>query len=214
MGGGSGRYARRLQGAGVGNVKERGILFSGPMVRAILDGRKTQTRRPVKFQPPIESNKDAAWYDAKADLWRNAEQFARDCCPYGRVGDLLWAREAWWTYPGEITTKLLRDGADTWPRWQEGAIAYDADGDTDVWRNLNWIKRPSLFMPRYASRITLAIVGVRVERLQKMTEADAKAEGVPSRDAFIELWDSINAKRGFAWATNPWVWVIEFKRLA
>lgn len=125
-------------------------------------------------------------------------------------GDRLWVRETW--YCAGV------DESDGYPvRYREGATVQE-----DV--SISW--RPSIFMPRWASRITLEITGVRVERLQDITEEDAKEEGVPPmifsdggygkpdyRDGFRQLWDSINAKRGFGWDVNPWVWVIEFRRV-
>jgi hypothetical protein len=204
-------------------VRERGILFSAEMVRAILDGRKGQTRRVVKTQPQ-ETSLDgswARWRDAGADLWRNKEQYARDCCPYGQSGDRLWVRETW-----ADTDETIND---------EPGIVYRAT-DPD-WESMEgWKWRPSIFMPRAASRITLEITGVRVERVQEISEADAMAEGVMEIhtdemqqaarvaasegrksigpvDYFRQLWDSINAKRGFGWESNPFVWVLEFKRI-
>lgn len=181
-------------------MKERPILFSGEMVRAILDGRKTQTRRVVK---------------QRGDCSGSVEQ-----CPYGQPGERLWVRETWATEGTDETSTLpLQFKADRsdWPKCSK------------------W--RPSIHMPRWASRITLEIESVRVERLQKITEEDAKAEGTRDdalvhyyceegtdddpignhrcnwRYAFSRLWESINAKRGFGWDANPWVWVITFRRV-
>lgn len=169
-------------------MKERPILFSAPMVRAILDGRKTQTRRVVKlrngqYMPPSE----------KADIngWR---QMLRNC-PYGQPGDRLWVRET------HFDAKRLN----------EGRILYRADGDVS---RFGWT--PSIHMPRSASRITLEVTGVRVERLQDISEADAVAEGVvweqgqTAINVFETLWESINGAG--SWDANPWVWVVEFKR--
>ena len=173
-------------------VKERPILFSGEMVRAILDGRKTQTRRVVKPQPPPLGG------------------FVKN--PYGQPGDRLWVRETW----------ALDD-----------KYYYRADGAVGD-RCGKW--KPSIHMPRAASRITLEITGVRVERLQEITISDIYAEGaitdewlewrddvsgvgMPAgsrieneRDVWEKLWDSINGKT-YPWKSNPWVWVIEFKRI-
>src|SRR5688572_1764305 len=110
-------------------VKERPILFSGPMVRAILDGSKTQTRRIVKPQPDhVENDVASVWQDKPAGNTTLKEIY----CPYGRVGDRLWVRESFWTYTKPITAWLLREGADTWPMVGDMPIAYDADGDQDV----------------------------------------------------------------------------------
>lgn len=157
-------------------MKERPILFSGPMVRAIREARKTQTRRVVKEIDPdefVSSNE--------------ADNLAL-CCPYGAVGDRLWVRETW--------------------QGNQGDIRYGADGDSLHGYN-GW--RPSIFMPRWASRITLEVTGVRVERVQEISEEDAQAEGVAHRCDYKVVWDAINGKK-YPWSSNPWVWVIEFKR--
>lgn len=170
-------------------MRERPILFSAPMVRAILGGRKTQTRRIIKNRtvPDVGG------------------------CPYGEPGERLWVRET-----------FLNNALDGYPPvW-----FYRADSD-DKPEDRNW--KPSIFMPRAASRITLEITNNRFERLQDISEADTNAEGVTIQQdakiasAFIEgkqtpaqleyfaLWESINGKG--SWALNPWVWVIEFKKL-
>lgn len=164
-------------------MSERPILFSGPMVRAILDGRKTQTRRVVKPQPPIRMTAPTGYEFSVA---------GHDyMCPYGKTGDRLWLRETWkydnWTEDGEPfvryksdNTVLLKDFPDEW-----------VDKVEDIWANLSersnikidgvardrrW--RPSIHMPRWASRINLEITGVRVERLNDISRDDAVAEGV------------------------------------
>lgn len=177
--------------------RERPILFSGPMVRAILAGTKTQTRRVVKVEP------------GKLDVGENP------ACPYGVPGgSRLWVRETW--YDDNAT----RD-AEPIPTSHDDFIHYRADGEAhDQFEELDGFLRwrPSIFMPRWASRITLEVTEVRVERLQEITEADAWAEGIaahvvrPIHD-YAALWDSLNAKRGFGWDTNPWVWVVSFRRL-
>lgn len=196
-------------------IKEHPILFSGEMVRAILDGRKTQTRRVVKPQPkgwsdfwPVGSHTE--WQDIVARL-----PFYLGCgyCPYGAPGDRLWVRESF---------QPLRSG-DEPGDWETGAgysIKYAATDQlvewVDYWNDNRITDRcmPSIHMPRWASRITLEIVAVGVERLQKITKADAIAEGSTSVEAFEALWDRMNARRGLGWhTTNPWVWVLTFKRL-
>lgn len=173
-------------------MKERPILFNGEMVRAILDGRKTQTRRAVKPQPHDMSAGDYYF----GDWVSNAA--------YGQPGDRLWVRETYRESP-------------------HSGLIYQAD---HRYEGYPWT--PSIHMSRWASRITLQITGVRVERLQEISEEDAKAEGCISTakltadgsdysglyayDAFCDLWDSL-AKPGMALADNPWVWVIEFKRI-
>lgn len=194
-------------------TKERPILFSGPMVRAILEGRKTQTRRIVKPHPQVTTDNDASWRDAKSDLWRNCKQYARDCCPYGEPGDRLWVRETWAPMePGPIEPGIL--------------IAYRADFHNDPHgydgekspegKYRTW--KPSIFMPRWASRITLEITAKHIEPIQDISERDACAEGFGSaitRDCnwpkFAALWDKINGAG--SWESNPFVWALTFKRI-
>jgi len=187
-------------------MKERPILFSAPMVRAILEGRKTQTRRVVKISNPenamrVEfSSTDFGVY--RFDLYFpthvRSETFP---CPYGQPGDRLWVRETW------------RDGI------YDGPI-YRADACKVTDEQLEGTWKPSIFMPRWASRITLEITDVRVERLQEISEEDAKAEGVlrsgqTFRQSFNDLWGTIHAADGpNGWSADPWVWVIEFKQIA
>lgn len=209
-------------------MKEYPILFSGPMVRAILDGRKTQTRRVVKPQP-----KHAIIRAVQERPGEFCKFYDADCidpgvlieCPYGQPGDQLWVRETWKTYSAldEFRPCRILPGP---------ALLYLADRGSTVLRPdvEPWGKsRPSIFMPRSACRILLEIVSVRVERLNEISEADALAEGTTMPDSVLlddsihgseawalsykVLWDSINAKRGFGWEVNPWVWVIEFKRI-
>lgn len=200
-------------------VKERPILFSGAMVRAILDKRKTQTRRAIKLPP--WSTQD--WDDFETDgesaaiIASSTGCFAEILSPYGKVGDRLWVRETWLTHQelyfyratdlGELPDSLLQFSNP--PKW-----------------------KPSIFMPRAASRITLEITGVSIEKLQDITEEDAIAEGIDefsyekaglnyeingrcTRDpiqAFEFLWDSINGKT-MPWKSDPWVRAIEFKQV-
>ena len=160
-------------------MKEHPILFTGEMVRAILDGRKTQTRRVMKSER----------------------------CPYGVPGDRLWVRETFSTHM-RITDPYYLP-----PDYPDEAMGawYWADGQPDCG---DWIKpKPSIFMPRWASRITLEVVAVRREQLQAISEEDARAEGLISRQVFREGWDRINAKRGYGWEVNPLVRVVTFRRL-
>jgi hypothetical protein len=183
-------------------MTEKPILFSGEMVRALLDGRKTMTRRIVKGNV-IENG------HGHCQILRPNGHYQELVCPYGQPGDRLWVRE-------RISKPLPLDVE------SKCFTGYYFAGDEE--RKIKWI--PSIHMPRWASRITLEVTSVRVERLQEITEADAKAEGVtkPSdhplcvgdcRTAysrFKELWDRINAERA-VWESNPWVWVVTFKRV-
>ena len=193
-------------------IKERPILFSAPMVRAILDGRKTQTRRVVKrgqvfrFCPGGDlSREERSRMNASAFEWesKNPAHPTMDellaICPYGAPGDRLWVRETWQDIGCEDRTEYIY-------------LASVEDG----YHPPTW--RPSIHMPRAACRIVLEVVSVRVERLNEITEADAIAEGsqcagVPAATtnagAFAKLWEAINGKG--SWAINPWVWVVEFK---
>ena len=208
-------------------MKERQILFSGPMVRAILEDRKTQTRRVVANQP----EKDKVCHEGDYWIWRDRKLDAGYChtqrrpmerlmeplCPYGVPGDRLWVRETLKTHGhfgfplGDRPQVRREDRARIW--------SYAADNVPDHTGSV-----PSIHMPRWACRLVLDITAIRVERVQEISEDDAKAEGVEQyvtgphwdqdryRPSYRELWDSLNAKRGFGWATNPWVWVVEFKR--
>ena len=223
-------------------MKERPVIFNGEMVRAILDGRKTQTRRAISDRHfhlidvasqvgecyPLESGIDHA----------NSQSYYREYCPFGQVGDRLWVREA---YQGplfnfdQMETYLEDTSKFERPEFCE----YRADGGKtpeyyDADDNLRYGWKPSIHMPRWASRITLEITAVRVERLNDISEEDAKAEGVkPAGDmlpdypdtfltpkgdfatakvAFQRLWQSIYDEE--SWAANPWVWVIEFKQVS
>lgn len=215
-------------------MKERPILMSAPMVRAILAGTKTQTRRSVKPQPDwtepatVWSHGDGhsgpGWYASNEDYPEEGALHYR--CPYGQTGDRLWVRETWMDLQGTGVERVTGDrsryayAADTPP----GSYGDEARKDF----GLKW--SPSMFMPRRASRITLEITGVSVERLQDISEADAAAEGAPPshpsidrisrefgyadfpRSWYAQLWEQINGPD--SWDANPWVWVINFKRVA
>lgn len=199
-----------------GGPAERPILFSAPMVRAILDGRKTQTRRIVKHIPMLgDPSGWCAAAKAQEPGWVHIVGDYRRFCPYGEPGDRLWVREAW------VRTDGMTSVPDTFYRASESAANAEQLGP---WKS-------PLFMPRWASRITLEIESVRVERLQDISEEDAMAEGVVHRNscwyatddpkalpwmtasgAYINLWESINGAG--SWDANPWVWVIQFRRIA
>ena len=247
------------------DTKERPILFSAPMVRALLDGSKTQTRRAMRPQPPAHTaavgrwqdppGYDAAWWafvregpvehdhpfagaEIHGEPWR---------CPYGKPGDTLWVREAWGYFDpdgsGEDYDRDRNDDGKAGP-----CKAYRAEmmqeGNTlrDYWRRRIAYKatfaeqkygmgpagpnrwRPSIHMPRWASRITLEVTDVRVEKLTEISEVDAQAEGVgplrtdgrmcnglPATDGYADLWESINGPG--SWEANPWVWAVSFRRI-
>lgn len=168
-------------------IRERPILFSGAMVKALLEGRKTQTRRAVKQERKWADRHPICKPEGMADpwsVWWHGPETDRvgvsQECRYGKPGDRLFVRENGWQ-PSVPTARELRDGADTWPKY-----AYDADGlsenDIDDFKRWGWKRRPSIHMPREFSRITLEITGVRVERLQDISEADAVAEGCQASD--------------------------------
>lgn len=228
-------------------VKERPILFSGPMVRAILEGRKTETRRIVKPQPVFDSSRESWQWEARHGTmrWSGPRPQAaaligfREQCPFGRVGDRLWVREAFaftrfYTDPEsgyvddvEYYRGPLPAPGGTHLIFRELGLPSDED-EGHFWR-------PSIYMPRWASRITLEVVSVRVERLHDITEASALAEGVRCRTcggpvdgssenececfhnlgsaipSFASLWESINGEG--SWGANPWVWVVQFQRV-
>ncbi len=237
-------------------MKEHLILFSTPMVQALLEGRKSQTRRVVKFgdkdTKSIQRATSLEWDMRRADdrmplfdtwgpqkahflfkqpsKYNNSDIVFALQCPYGQVGDRLWVRETWAVFQLES-----EGGHKEFPN-----ILYRADNSTKllvnqvVWKyntpKLKW--RPSIFMPRWASRITLEITDIKVQRLWEITEEDAIAEGVLSeegikywnehplsfatktspKDEYARLWDNLNIKK-YPWYLNPWVWVIEFKRI-
>lgn len=204
-------------------MKERPILMQAEMVRATLRNvdPKTQTRRVVKPQP----DRICSVLHLPRVLAKNKTMFDVQKSPYGQPGDRLWVRENGWERP-ERTPKMMREGADTWEPYY-----YDADGlhysEVEDFKRWGFKRRPSIHMPRWASRITLEITAVRVERLQDISEADAIAEGCETaidvsggweyhamgtyRDGYRLLWDKINGPG--SWDTNPWVWVIEFNRV-
>ena len=183
------------------------------MVRAIIDGRKTQTRRAVKPQPEeglswrgVISCSTVRADEGKhlfTDRFPCARQAQRIRCPYGQPGDRLWVRES------IHVMQACHDG-------DIGSVEYRADYHDELAAGIGW--RPSIHMPRWASRITLEVVSVRVERLNEISPADCRAEGQPSgnndigvRYEFGQQWQSINGPG--SWDENPFVWVVEFKRV-
>lgn len=249
-------------------MKERPVLFSAPMVRAILAGTKTQTRRVMKIQPeggqrPLsewsrglaaschDHNPDQAKLDAHSarlegrvfPFTTNSGSLVSYPCPYGHPGDRLWVRETWKVMlhsPGYDNGLQESGGEDSEPG--VATVAYDAGGemltvdfleeieDEQAARACKGKWKPSIHMPRWASRILLEITGVRVERLQDISTEDCIAEGIVrtplvhlvtyvvpgtpieklgARAAYQSLWESINGPG--SWDANPWVWVVEFR---
>ncbi|HDX8336635.1 TPA: hypothetical protein ROU65_003483 [Raoultella ornithinolytica] len=197
-------------------MKERGMIFNGEMVRALLSGRKTQTRRPIKWKQTrfteIGEREDGSKWP-----WSEDAEHACDFwhpCPFGAVGDRIWVRETWNKYGGLLTYRADHDWID--------------DMRKETVCTAKWV--PSIHMPRWASRILLEITNVRVERLNAISQEDAQAEGMELTgwrptysdpdsggevmtpyDNFAELWSSIYGDE--SWQANSWVWVIEFKRV-
>lgn len=216
-------------------MRERGIIFNAEMVRAVLEGRKTQTRRIMKVQPEsnqlgllritasTKSSDIGKYHWAESNATGNHVRSKLFACPYGAVGDRLWVRETFEPLPDHEEPAGCSH------------VLYSADVP---FPNRKWT--PSIHMPRWASRITLEITGVRVERLQDISESDAVAEGIEplplepdmpqfyheyfpigiknglrcnmsAASSFSGLWEAIYGKE--SWQANPWVWVIEFKRV-
>ena len=209
------------------SVTDRPILFSGEMVRAILDRRKTQTRRVIKPQPYVDANGNACWKNSNfgQDLKRTplfkslaspipCSSTKRVLCPYGAPGDQLWVRETW----GHTGTGVWSVGQVYYA--QDGGIIYRADHPNAAG---SWFS--PLHMPRFASRITLRITDIRVERLYDISEEDARAEGAnfvdykiescpglgTYKEGFTRLWRDINGFESLI--QNPWVWVVAFERV-
>lgn len=227
-------------------MKERPILMSAPMVKALLEGRKTQTRRIMKPQPQhlqFHQHRGVTVYEGESRMWcwkdlavENIWDFPnnadRKClalrAPQGKSGDRLWVKETWANFGGDEDLY----------QHHKGGVAFRATWDDDRYgwpefaQCINYIPgdkwRPSIFMPRWASRITLEIIDVRVERLQEISECDCTAEGVAllktncdgecgmtpcgiSRQPYISLWESINGAG--SWELNPFVFAISFKVL-
>ena len=194
-------------------MRERPILFSGEMVRAILEGKKTQTRRVL--------NRDKLYNGFAFDDPRIA-----CACPYGQPGDRLWVRETF-APEGDAGACWYRAGIPDWFAGKyRGWLDYPYKLDRVIEPPEKMVWKPSIFMPRWASRITLEVTGVRVERIQDISYEDCCREtGAPlkwegegeepyprqMKAIFRELWNSINLKRGYGWAVNPWCWVVEFK---
>ncbi|HHS9954906.1 TPA: hypothetical protein ACTW3Z_000680 [Klebsiella pneumoniae] len=209
-------------------MREKGLIFNSEMVRAILDGRKTQTRRPIKWKQTrfteIGEREDGSKWP-----WSEDAEHACDFwhpCPFGAVGDRIWVRETFAALePGSYEQVKPQDGHCQDLRY--AATDRLAKSDADI-RGYKWV--PSIHMPRWASRILLEITDVRVERLNAISQEDAQAEGMELTgwrptysdpdsggevltpyDNFAQLWESIYGEE--SWKANGWVWVISFKRV-
>lgn len=230
-------------------IKERPILFTADMVRAILDGRKTQTRRIIGSPSSFccDCNRDVGvpkdglvlWTDPATGyprdindprwLWQPAGLYDQCCgcdgpfwkCPFGVSGDRLYVRECC-----SISSETMPIGGSIKNREPDWRAWYRADNDRPTWAETKW--RPSIHMPRWASRILLEVTDVRVERVREITYPDVLADFCPDgitaermlatftgrkfqTEWCQQFWDSINASRGYGWAANPWVWVVSFK---
>jgi len=243
-------------------MNEKPILFSGPMVRAILDGRKTMTRRvvmprphagvdAVKWQDVIITGCNTPDKSGFAMMRGGVVESEEIRCPYGQPGDRLWVRETWrysscsgYTptngpaqYQATLQYKSTYDNPINFRRLGKTVELPEMHYGGNLRKDGGVAWKPSIHMPRWASRLTLEVTAVRVERLREINTADIHAEGVACSDCwtagtpyrfpvdgvglipehcgcrgkFANLWDDIYAKRGYPWAGNPWVWVIEFK---
>ena len=210
-------------------MAEHPLPMSAPMVRAILDGKKTQTRRLVKPQPQMVTDMRTQPWDGSADVLLSLMTKAGKTCPYGKSGDQLWVRETVFINHFMGLQVPVAERADC-------ELYYRATDEADMrkWEDHEGIRwTPSIHMPRWASRITLELTGVRVERLQDISEADARAEGIDydpgeggvfhvsglagccnetAIGSYRKLWESIYGTG--SWAANPWVWVLLFKKVA
>ena len=196
-------------------TNSRPIIFNGEMVRAILEGKKTQTRRIIKVE----------WsrcldFDEPEDLQKTVEQ-----CPYGKEGDFLWVRES--IRKRDISKNDIPIYGANYVADFNPVMGVGDQGKTFLGRAITdwkWKRDtlPGIYMPRWASRITLKITEVRVQQIRQSSYDDRKKEGIERdhpnvgqdlRRKFMDLWDLINAKRGYSWESDPWVWAITFERM-
>jgi len=229
----------------MGKTNEHPILFSGTMVRAIMECRKTQTRR-VCLKAATDMRKQgrgiewagavhpaaidgwvAWWPGGTAEFTKKAYDYGFSC-PYGKPGDLLWVRETW----------AMRSDTEPGSEKAKHYLLYRAHSLPETFLENCWHDygkwRPSIHMPRWASRLTLRVTDVGVQRVQEISHTDAIAEGCPGCDwvttspyiadphtdagelpaeEFQRLWDTINGKRGYPWESDPWVWAVTFERV-
>ncbi|EDN6949719.1 hypothetical protein GUQ16_004263 [Salmonella enterica] len=217
-------------------MNERGMIFNGEMVRAILDGRKTQTRRPVKPQPELTERSGFSWngvvFGSGSDDRETNRNFAHVKCPFGKPGYRIWVRETFRVHSRASDVATLVYRASVRNSWTEQTHRVPVAVCNKPAIPEKWT--PSIHMPRWASRITLEITDVRVERLHNISERDSLREGLfqlpasgryclqpgmqyfgmassSAKEVYSWLWASIYGEE--SWAANPWVWVIEFKRV-
>lgn len=202
-------------------IKERPIIFNSKMVRAILAGRKSQTRRLIKNPDYISCTTGDCPHSRQAEC----DEFLASVCPIAKVGDGLWVRESFWAYYTDAkSVSVLGYRADLDPHMLACPDDYQIE---DPWF-LEERCIPSIHMPRWASRISLKVTGVRAERLNQISDTDAQAEGFHGpmtgtdwanisqigrrpAECFRELWEVVNGDG--SWKSNPWVWVVEFNRV-
>ena len=212
--------------------KSRPIIFGAHGVNAILDHRKSQTRRVIKLDYSIDW--ELVYFKDELAGFHNAREYLDDVfkCPFGKIGDLLWVRETFWDRGCfQATGELTKTGRPELEFISNNCgYVYHANEQPMICHQakslgqMGWHKRPSIFMLRRASRINLEITDIRVERLHEMSERDAEAEGVGQwcdggydiangyRISFCALWDSINGKTN-PWKNNDWVWALTFKQI-
>ncbi|EAZ4212186.1 hypothetical protein CS183_07265 [Salmonella enterica] len=217
-------------------MNERGMIFNAEMVRAILEGRKTQTRRPVKPQPELTERSGFSWngavFGSGSDDRETNRNFAHVKCPFGKPGYRIWVRETFRVHSRATDVATLVYRASVRNSWTEQTHRVPVAVCNKPAIPEKWT--PSIHMPRWASRITLEITDVRVERLHNISERDALREGLfqlpasgryclqpgmqyfgmassSAKEVYSWLWASIYGEE--SWAANPWVWVIEFKRV-
>jgi hypothetical protein len=215
-------------------MKSKPIIMTGDSVSKILSGVKTQTRRVVKLKHnglsyPFLDGDD--WYFWEGQGWQRDHILRGPVkCPYGKVGDNLWVKEGWAAEkefdhlkPSLITFPYNKDEDPVWYKADKETVGFYGAEKMGKWRS-------PLFMPKRVSRLTLEMTDIGIERLQDISEEDAKAEGCAAygpglctenpddytgcysaKTNFKDLWDEINAKRGYSWNSNPWVWRVEFK---
>ncbi|EBK9872190.1 hypothetical protein DL098_15805 [Salmonella enterica subsp. enterica serovar Manhattan] len=201
-------------------MKERGMIFNAEMVNAILSGRKTQTRRPIKWKQTrfteIAERDDGSLWPWAEDCERGGDIWF--ACPYGEIGDHIWVRETFRVHSRATDVATLVYRASVRNSWTEQTHRVPVAVCNKPVTPEKWT--PSIHMPRWASRITLEITDVRVERLNSISDSDASKEGCCIADmesgdclsdVFTRLWTSIYGDD--SWQANPWVWVIEFKRV-